>query len=137
MIYILGKNDYYDNSDLDDIIIQASTKIEDILDSLLNVNIDYLQDYTILATPENSRLFGIIYPRECEYECFVDYTPPMYTMEEYKDEYEHVKNQLFVWCNKIKERRIREEAERKLLLKEKEEKRERELYEKLKAKYGE
>lgn len=137
MIYILGKESLYENPDLEDIVIQVSTKIEDILNNLLDVKAPYLTDYTILAMPENSRLFGIIHPREYEYECFIQYTPPVYTMEEYKDEYEHVKNQLFIWCNKIKERRIKAETERKRIEEENREKKERELYEKLKAKYGE
>lgn len=138
MIYILGKsNIYHDYDDLEDTIFMASTRIDDILDYLYNnVNIDYLSDYTILVKVENDLSYETICPNKCVYANFVEFTPSMFLKDENKSEFEYVKNQLFMWNTAIedKHKKLKEERERAEIAAK--EKKERELYEKLKAKYG-
>ena len=138
MIYILGKsNIYHDYDDLEDAIFIASTRIDDILDYLYNnVNIDYLSDYTILVKAENDLSYETIYPNKCAYASFVEFTPSMFLKDENKSEFEYEKNQLFIWNTAIenKHKKLKEERERAEIAAK--EKKERELYEKLKAKYG-
>lgn len=138
MIYMLGTSYHYENEDLEDIIIMASTNIEDILEHLYN-NISYncFNDYVIL-TKENGDLdYGYINVFTSSYDNFVKYTPYIFLKEENKNEFEHVKNQLRIWCDAFTEKKKREQEERQLFFATAEEKQERELYEKLKAKYGE
>ena len=137
MIYILGSSFLSEMSELEEVIDIASTNIEDVLEYLYkNVRTDSLTHYTILIKPENSTSFEIITPYINTYDGFVKYTPSLFTVEENKMEFEHVKHQLFHWCNAIKVKRDKELEEARKLIEEDMEKRERELYERLKAKYG-
>lgn len=139
MIYVLGKADtFYDEEELEDVVYMASTKITDILDYLFNnVRTYQLRDYIILAFEEGKLDLGIIYTLEGAYESFVKYRPTIFLREENEEEFQNVSTALRSYCNKVEEaiRKAREEeAQKSRTYKEKQE---RELYEKLKAKYGE
>lgn len=136
MIYILGTNCHYENEDLDEIIVMASTNIEDILEHLYNnVRHNYFSDYSILVKENGNLLYDKIYIQDA-YRSFVQYTPSMFLEEENIDEFEHVKNQLRIWDDAITEKKRKEKEERDRAFAIVKEKQERELYEKLKAKYG-
>lgn len=137
MIYILGSRYLSEMSELEDVIDIVSTNIVDILEYLYkNVKTDYLAHYTIIIKPENSTSFEIITPYINAYDGFKKYTPLLFTTEENKTEFEYLKNQLFHWCNAIKKKKEKEQEEFQKLSKARIEKEERELYERLKAKYG-
>lgn len=138
MIYILGEIGLNDYEDLEDVIVLASTKIDDVLEYLYkNVKTDYLYKYTIIIKPENDDAFyETIIPDVFTYDKFSKYVPTMYYDTNNLVEYEHIKNQLFIWCNSIRTKLQKEKEEREKIKAEQEEERERKLYEKLKAKYG-
>lgn len=131
MIYILGKSSYDGAYDLDDIVVMASTKIEDVLEYVIkNVPLDCISSHSIFITPENSFLYDVIGLGESTYESFVKYTPNVF--KEYESECEHVKNELFKWCNAIKSKNKKQKEERE----QRQIDYERKLYEELKAKFG-
>lgn len=139
MIYILAKSGTYDYGymDLYDIVILASTKIDDILDYLYNnVEPNFLSDYDILIKENGYLDYGIIGTTQISYDTFTKYTPNMFLKEENKNEFEHVKNQLRIWCDAVAEKKKLLEEERKRIYAAAKEKQERKLYEELKAKYG-
>lgn len=138
MIYVLMlDNGYYQElQDVEDIICCASNKIEDILTYLdENIRIDYVSNYTLVCLEEGTSL-------KCSYEMGVVtygmvnlYPYCIFNKKENANEYEHLKNQLKIWCDKLKAERMRLFNEREQKKKEENEQKERELYEKLKAKY--
>lgn len=138
MIYILGRNDCYDCSDLEEIVTMASTEISDVLEYLYNkTNLKHLRNYSILVIEENGSASCLLYPSDILYEDFIEYTPSIFLEKENEAEFFSVKNQLCVWCDAVKNRK-EEIAERERRIREFEiEKQERKLYEELKAKYGE
>ena len=137
MIYILSYNQAC-GDDIDDIVVMASTKIDDILEYLYtNVQMRRWDFYTILVVPKNDDCFcTTIIPRICAYDMITKYPPQFLLSEENIDEYRHIKSQLYAWCEAAKERQIKEREESNKLKEAVKEKQERELYEKLKAKYG-
>lgn len=139
MIYILCKDEFYEYSDLDDIVIIASTKIDDILEYVYKkVNINNLFMYSILIKSENDDYSSATFtPAENAYENFMRYTPTFFLIKENEKEYENVKHQLSTWCNAMKAKKEKYEEERKKELEKAKEAKERKLYEELKAKYGE
>ena len=138
MIYILGTDCHYENEDLDEIIVMASTKIDDVLEHLYtNIEMRRWDFYTILIVPENDDCFATtIIPRTCAYDMITKYPPQFLLEEENIEEYRHIKTQLYAWCEAVKERQAKEREESNKLKEAIKEKQERELYEKLKAKYG-
>lgn len=132
MIYILGKETPSGYEDLDEVVLTASTKIEDILKYIYaNLNLCYLYEYAILFVDENEtqhdcfNLYADIYNR------FVKYTPNVFLKEENKDEYCIVKDCLYKLCNDMKTEKEKQEHRRV----EVREENERRLYEQLKAKF--
>ena len=138
MIYILGKsNTRYENEDLADIIITASTKIDDVLEyAYTTIPIHNLNDYEILVNENSGLMYEEIFLTNDSYEHLIKYPAPLFLKEENAEEFKIVCNQLRNWCDAIKEKkkRLREEAEQREKCRTEFE--ERELYEKLKAKYG-
>ena len=138
MIYILG--DYYmtEDSDLADVVKITSTKIEYIFEYLEDIKPGCLGHYAILIKPENDATqYATIDPDSTNaYHVLEEYPPQFLTDEENKEEYEQIKTLVFHWCNTLREKKQRELEAMKRLNAERQEKQERELYEKLKAKYG-
>lgn len=137
MIYILSNSDSY-SRDIDDIVVMASTKIDDILESLYKtVPIASYCRYTVLIVAENDDCFAYTFtPRVCSYDSFEKYPPQFLLNEENIEEYRHIKDQLRIWCDAVKEKEKKEKEERERILADKKEEQERKLYETLKAKYG-
>lgn len=137
MIYILSDNSPC-SRDIDDVVVMASTKIDDILEHLnKNVHMGLWDDYTILIVPENDDCFAAtIIPRLCAYDMFTKFPPQFLLEEENIEEYRYVKGKLYEWCEAAKEKQMKEREESKKREEAEKEKLERELYEKLKAKYG-
>jgi hypothetical protein len=141
MIYILGESFFNGYNDLEDVVYMASTKIDDILEyTYNNIDLDCYNNFTILVKEDGDLSgdlsYGIISVDQYSYANIMSYTPYMFLKDENKNEYEHVKNQLRIWRDKIAEKKKKEQEERDRLEKERKEREERELYEKLKAKYG-
>ena len=136
MIYILSDNEPY-SRDIEDVVIMASTKIDDVLEYLYNnIDIKKFLSYTIFIIPENDDCVSTtITPCINAYNNFVKYDPQFYLTEENLEEYHHIKDQLYAWCAAIKEKLAKERAEANKLKAERKEKEERELYEKLKEKF--
>ena len=141
MIYILGVSFCNSYNDLEDVVYTASTKIDDILEYIYdNIDLDCYNNFTILVKEDGDlsgeSSYGIINVGQHSYANFMSYVPYMFLKVENKNEYEHVKNKLRIWCDTIAEKRKKEQEKIDRLKKEKIEHEERELYEKLKAKYG-
>lgn len=138
MIYILG--DYYidEDYDLSDVVKITSNKIEHIFEYLEHIKPSYLGHFEILIKSENDALqYATINPDSTSaYHILETYPQQFLTDEENKEEYEHIKTVVFNWCSTLKEKRQREIEKLQKLNAERQEKQERELYEKLKAKYG-
>lgn len=139
MIYVLGKETSNEYEDLDEIVLTASTKIENILKYVLtNLNLQRLYDYSIIFVEENEMLetphdYLTLSKNLCKY--FTEYTPNVFLKEENRDEFYIVKNCLSEWDKVVDEaiRREKEETERKIAAYREES--ERRLYEQLKAKF--
>lgn len=136
MIYILGKHWLGENDELDEIIEIASTDIQDILDYL---NLDYMKyyhmtDMTILIKPNAIHNHFVLRVNKDMIDSLEKYPSPILLDNE--DEYEDIKKKVSEWCFKINQtieiqkRLEKEEQQRKT------EERERQMYEKLRAKYG-
>lgn len=136
MIYILGKHWLGENDELDEIIEIASTDIQDILDYL---NLDYMKyyrmaDMTILIKPNAIHNHFVLRVNKDMIDFLEKYPSPMLLDNE--AEYEDIKKKVSEWCSKInKEIEIQKKLEQEEL-KAREEAKERRIYEKLKAKYG-
>lgn len=136
MIYVLGKETSNEYEDLDEIVLTASTKIDDVLKyAYTNLSLNYLYEYAILFVDGNGTSYDYIGLYNDMYNDFIKYTPNVFLKEENKNEYHIVKDCLFKWNNIINEaRRIKEEERNRKIAACKEEE-ERRLYEQLKAKF--
>lgn len=139
MIYILCRycdTEYYE---MDEVIVMASSNIKSVLDYIYeNIQIYNLCDYTIVALPENDPVCSACFtPDEKMYDRFISYTPSFFLWKENKIECLEAGSEMLLFCDKVKEKKEKEEKERERARKARQEQNERELYEKLKAKYGE
>lgn len=132
MIYVLGKETSNEYEDLDEIVLTASTKIDDVLRyAYTNLSLNHLYEYAILFVDGNETSYDYIGLYNDMYNNFIKYTPNVFLKEENKNEYHIVKDCLFKWNNIINEAiRIKEEERNR-----NKEEEERRLYEKLKAKF--
>lgn len=137
MIYVLGKETSNEYEDLDEIVLTASTKIDDVLEyAYTNLSLQSLDEYVILFVDENETSHSYLTLYKDMYNDFIKYTPNVFLKEENKNEYHIVKDCLFKWNNIINEsRRIKEEERNRKIAAYKEEEEERRLYEQLKAKF--
>ncbi|GFI31396.1 hypothetical protein IMSAGC013_02791 [Lachnospiraceae bacterium] len=135
-IFVLGRNNYYRDSYMEDIIELVSTDIQNVLDYLSIDRMSYttMTDYSILVRLDGEKDF---YEELCVnksmYEHLIEY--PSSRLLEYESEYDDMKNKVVKWCENIfnrleEEKKKKEESERL-----KKEYAERALYEKLKRKY--
>lgn len=135
-IFVLGRNNYYSDSCMEDIIELVSTDIQNVLDYLSIDRMSYttMTDYSILVRLDGEKDF---YEELCVnksmYEHLIEYPSSM--LLEYESEYDDMKNKVVKWCENIfnrleEEKKKKEESERL-----KKEYAERALYEKLKRKY--
>ena len=138
MIYILAKSSAsYEYEDLEDMIVMASTKIDEVLEyAYTKIPIYRLSEYVILVNEDGGLRYDNIYLTNNSYDHFIEYASNMFSEEENEDEYRYVCCQLRAWCDAIKEKNKKLKAEKEQKEKEEKEKQERKLYEELKAKYG-
>lgn len=135
-VLILDNGCHQELLDVEDIICCASSKIEDILAYLdENVKVDYVSNYTLVCFEEGTSLKCTYGMGVTTYGMLDLYPYYIFNKEENVNEYEHLKSQLKIWCDKLKAERMRLFNEREQKKKEENEQKERELYEKLKAKY--
>lgn len=133
MIYILGKSTAYEYTEMDDMIIMASATIDKVLEyAYTKISINNLREYEILFIEDGGLRYGNIYLTVDAYDQFSAYPHNLFLEEDNEEEYKHICLELNAWCNALKMQKKEAEQERR----EREEKKERELYEKLKAKYG-
>ena len=135
-IFVLGRNNYYSDSYMEDIVELISTDIQNVLDYLSIDRMSYttITDYSILIRLDGEKDF---YEELCVnksmHEHLIEY--PSSRLLEYESEYDDMKNKVVKWCENIlngleEEKKKKEESERL-----KKEHAERALYEKLKRKY--
>ena len=87
MIYILGKETSNEYEDLDEIVLTASTKIDDVLEyAYTNLSLDYLYEYAILFVDGNEISYDYIGLYNDMYNDFIKYTPNVFLKEENKNE---------------------------------------------------
>lgn len=136
MIYILGRRWLGENDELEEVIEIASIDIQDILDYL---NLEYMKyyqmtDMTIVIKPNAIHEHFVLDVNKDMIVSLEKYPSPM--LLDNKTEYEDMKKKVSEWCSKInKEIEIQKKLEQEEQ-KAREEAKERRMYEKLKAKYG-
>ena len=141
MIYLLcWRDDYRDSDDCDDIVELASTNFDDILNYLNEkntCNYQILHRFEILVLQNNDDSCNFTFPVSESMDRYFDgYHRGDYFWCENIEEFDSNYKKVHEWCLKVKQRREEISAKAIKERQAEDERRERELYEKLKAKYG-
>lgn len=135
-IYILCDREYqYEYPEPEEIIMWATTDINDILNELQLKNYDYIQmlAFSILIMPENDETYFDLRVHDTMYQEVED--RPNKFMLENPEQYNNLLNSLHEWCEYISKERIRIVSEKERIEQEKLKEERRILYEKLKKEF--
>ena len=127
----------YEYPEAEDIIMWATTDINDILNELQLENYDYIQmlAFSILIMPENDEAYFDLKVNDTMYREVED--RPNKFMLENPEQYNNLLNTLREWCEYISKERIRIVSEKERIEQERLKEERRILYEKLKKEFEE
>lgn len=138
MIYILGKTYMCEDDELDEVILFASTNINDVLEyAYKNINAIRIHGCSLYIKTEDDDYSGeIVAVNKSMYDKFTNYSNFL-CEDDNRLERMNIEMHMKHFCEAIESKEKAEKEKEDKIRKLRQEQEERKLYEKLKAKYGE